>query len=68
MYRHILLSTDSQHLRRALGKNQARKKSYAALNPRSAKSFMSGNDCLAINAAIKNLDGPNAPWLVEIYF
>ncbi|KAF2083398.1 Metallo-dependent phosphatase [Saccharata proteae CBS 121410] len=51
-----------------VGKNGAKRKGYAKLNPGSAEAFEEGNQTLMVNAAIMaGEDEPvNAPWLVEL--
>lgn len=49
-----------------VGINQAKRKGYACLSPGSAESFLHGEECLAINAAVENGDEPNAPWMVDL--
>ena len=52
-----------------VGRNQAKRKGFATLNPRSGMDFMnSKSQTLFVNAAIQNCNGvfENAPWVVDL--
>lgn len=51
-----------------VGKNQAKKKGFASLPPRSMESFREGTQTLAVNAAMEGEKGvlENAPWVVDL--